>query len=392
MIFALDTLGQDRTFSDKEKEFANEIAKLLRDSIQEHEKKLLEKDRDLRIEYLKMEKPLQEEWTEDKIYAEEENAVREYLNSDDFLVKNVQDEAQKKVETDFAKANMIIQSIIGSDFQTLLEMFDKFEFVEYEKIFQNIFYFCRIEPKDINEPETNKLSWKRARTKWPEILEYCKNYQALGAKPGKIESIFKGNIILDKLTPFTTEEKIEEISKYSFTLTRLLTYIVHILKVRKDDIIYRHTEQRQRIKERNDIIKKNKEIDDLMAKELKKAKAKFLGKEVEEEEKGEGEEEEGEEKEDESKKEEEEEEEEEKEEEKKQEPEEKKEGEEEKKEGEEEFNEEEWKTLFEQEHPKTPVPDEIEVDLDEDFDVDEGAVPNKEGEEEEEEDGSESEK
>ena len=389
VILSMDTLGQDRTFSDTQKEFAHEIAKLLRDSIQEHEKKLLEKDRDLRIEYLKMEKPLAEEWNQDKIDAEKENAVRDYTNSDEYLNKNITEETQKKVESDYARSNSIIQSIMGTDFLTLLQMFEKFEFVEYEPVFQNILYFARVEPQEINIPETNALSWKLARTKWNGIFDLLKEYNPLGPKPGKVLSIFKGNIILEKLLPFMEETKYEEIKTYSYALSRLLEFIVETLKVRKEDIILRHTEQKEKIRERNEIIKQNKIIDDEKKKALAKAKAQFSGKEVPEEgeegeegEAGEDEEKEGEKEEEEKEEGEEEEQKEEGENANKPENEEQKEGEEHK-EGEEVFNEEEWCQLYDQEHPKAPVPDEIEIDLDEDFDVDE--LENAEEEEAEEE-------
>ena len=397
LVISMDTLGQDRTFSDSQKAFAMEIAKLIRDSIQNHEKTLLEKDRDLRIEYLKVEKPLIEEWNQDKIDAEKENAVRDYTNSDEFLNKNITEETQKRVESDYARANSIIQSIVTTDFLTLLQMFEKFEFVEYEPIFQNVLYFARVEPQEINLPETNALSWKLARTKWSAIFDILKDYNPLGPKPGKVLSIFKGNIILNKLLPYMEEAKYEEIKTYSYALSRLLDYVVSILKVRKDDIILRHTEQKEKIKERNEIIKNNELIDAERKKALAKAKAQFAGKELpEEEEKGEegegdegGEEKEEEKEEEDEKKEEGEEE---KEGEEKKEGEENKEGEEHK-EGEEVFNEEEWGQLYDQEHPKTPVPDEIEIDLDEDFDVEEVDDGDEgEGEEEEQKDGDDKEK
>ena len=53
-------------------------------------------------------------------------------------------------------------------------MFAQFEFVEYEKVFQNILYFAHVEPKEINEPETNKLCWKLARKHWVPIFEIFK--------------------------------------------------------------------------------------------------------------------------------------------------------------------------------------------------------------------------
>ena len=53
------------------------------------------------------------------------------------------------------------------------------------------------------------------------------------------------------------------------------------------------------------------------------------------------------------------------------------------------FNEEEWLQLYDQEHPKKEVPEEITLDIDGDFDVEEegneGEKEGEEGEEEEEE-------
>ena len=371
LIIAMDTLGQDRTFSEEQKKFSLEIATLLKNSFELLEKNLIEKDRDLRIEYLKQENVLKEEWNADKIESEQENAVREYESSEDYLNKNVTDEAQKAVEDNYAKANWIIQNLISTDFMQLLETFAKFEFVQYEKVFQNIFYFCHIEPQLINEDETNKLSWKKAREHWVGLFDILKDYTPLGAKPDNVLSIFKGNKILENLEP---------------------------LKVRKSDILFRHADQRNKIKERNEIIKENKKIDEERKKALKKAKKNFGKKEGEEEEKdeeekkeGEGEEEEGEGEGEENEEGEGEENEEEKEKEKEDKEKEKQSKKEEEEDNEvvEGFNEEEWLQLYDQEHPKKEVPEEITLDIDGDFDVEEegneGEKEGEEGEEEEEE-------
>jgi hypothetical protein len=366
LIISMDTLGQDRTFSESEKEFANEIAKLIRDSIQLREKTLLEKDRDLRNDYMKIEKPLVEDWTPEKIEAEADNAMKDYLSSEEFTNKNIVDEGQRKVEEDYGRANWNIQTLVSTDFLQCLEMFAQFEFVEYEKVFQNILYFAHVEPKEINEPETNKLCWKLARKHWVPIFDIFKEYTPLGAKPDQVLSVFKGNIILANLEPFITEEKLEEMKEYSFALTRLLQYVVDILKVRKEDILQRHSDQRAAIKNRNKIIHDNKEIEKERKKALKKAKKNFGKKEGEE-----GEDEKEDEKEEE-------------------EEEEKKDEEEEKKEEGEEgvvaegFNEEEWLNQYNTEHPITPVPDEVFVDQDNDFDVEENIEgEGEEGKEEE---------
>ena len=124
-----------------------------------------------------------------------------------------------------------------------------------------IFYFAKTEPNLINEPETNKLYWKFAKAHWVGIFETLRNYTPLGAKPEKISPIFKGNFILENLNPFLAEDKIEALQEYSFTLYRLIKFVVDSLNTRKSDILWRHANQRAAIKNRNEIIKSNKKID-----------------------------------------------------------------------------------------------------------------------------------
>ena len=364
LIISMDTLGQDRTFSESEKNFAQEISKLIRDSIETLEKQKLENDRDLRIEFLKMEKPIVEDWTADKIEVEEENAVKEFTNSDEFLNKEITDEEGRRINEEFAKVQWSINTLTTGDFQSVLEMFEKFEFIQYEKAFQNIFYFAKTEPNLINEPETNKLYWKFAKAHWVGIFETLRNYTPLGAKPEKISPIFKGNFILENLSPFLAEDKVEALQEYSFVLYRLIKFIVDTLNTRKSDILWRHANQREAIKNRNEIIKNNKKIDAERKKALDEAKRQFNGEQEKiETGKNEGEEEEEEE-----------------------------EVEEKTKKNNEAkldadgnpitFNEEEFLQLFDQEHPKVPVPEEVKLDEDNDFDLEEEGLPNEEEEEE----------
>jgi len=369
LILSMDTLGQDRTFSDSEKQFAQEISKLIRDSLEALEKKKLENDRDLRLDFLKLEKPIVEEWTPDKIEIEEENAVKEYTNGDEFLNKDINDEEGRRINEEFAKAQWSINTLTSGDFQSVLEMFDKFEFVQYEKAFQNIFYFAKVDPQLINEPETNKLYWKLAKTQWAGIIDVLRNYTPFGAKPEKISPIFKGNFILDNLTPILAEDKIEELQGYSFVLYRLIKFIIDILNTRKSDILWRHANQRAAIKRRIEIINNNKKIDKERQKALEEAIRQFNGEPEKQETGGnKGGEEEEEEEEVEEKP-------------KKNEPKLDAEG------NPIVFNEEEFLQLFDQEHPKQPEPEEVKLDEDNDFDLEEEGLPNDEEEVEEEGEG-----
>ena len=351
--------------TEEELKLLYDLAKLLKDSIYNREKELLLKDRDIRINFIKSESTLSDEWNEDKVYSEQENAAKEYLSSEEFLNKNIVDANFRDVEYNYGKTSFLINTIISTDMMRLLKMFTEMEFIQYEQIFQNVLYFCRVMPEDINEEKSYKLSWKKAKIQWENIFDYLKNYSPLGARPGKIRRVFKGNRILSHLAPYVEEEKIKELNEYSFSLGFLTKFVVDMLRVRKEDIITRHKEQKRKIKERADIIKANEEIDKNKIKELKLAKAEFFGQEVDEN--GDPILHEEEEKEDEKEeKEEEEKEEEEKEDEKEENKEENKEDEKEEK----EFNEEEWIALYDAGHPKTPVPELVVIDVDEDFDID----------------------
>ena len=108
------------------------------------------------------------------------------------------------------------------------------------------FFFAKIEPQLINEPETNKLSWKLAKSYWAVMLDVLKNYTPFGA-----------NFILENLSPFLAEDKVEALQEYSFVLFRLIKFIVDTLNTRKSDILWRHANQRAYVSKFNNNINNN---------------------------------------------------------------------------------------------------------------------------------------
>ena len=136
-------MGQEKIYNEEEKKYILKIAKLIRDSMTNLEIKLLEKDRDLRIEYLNIEKPIKEEYDDDRIASEQDNAVKEYEGSDEFDKKNITDEDEKAVDFEMCRARTYMNLIFNTDMIKLLEMFEQFEFVQYEKLFQNLFFFAK---------------------------------------------------------------------------------------------------------------------------------------------------------------------------------------------------------------------------------------------------------
>ena len=394
IFLCLDTLGQDRLFSNEEMIFIKKIGNTIKNSMEKLEQNLLEKDRDIRIKFLELEKNIK---SQDK-YSDEKGedliniAIKQFYASEEYKSKGITEEDEKIFEGDLIKMKYLKEAYLNGEFKDAVETFENFEFVEFEKIFQNLLYFCQENPLEINEDKTNKLEWKKAKKFWKNIFFYANNYNPLGAKPQEVKSIYKLNKIKDNLE--TAISKRDEIKSYSQTLLMFVDFILHLIKVRHDDILRRLCNVAVFKYKREQIMKTNEEIDEERQKIIEEAKANnpnvripVKGQEIVKEEEKVNEEEKVEEKKEEEKTEEKKEEE--KKEEEKKEEEKKEEGEqnnqsqgvnnEEAKEGEideEKKNESDSIKLaeqlkkFDEEHVKQEVPNDIEYDIDNDYDID----------------------
>ena len=389
IYLCLDTLGQDRVFTKEEMAFIQKIGNTIKNSMEKLEQNLLEKDRDIRIKFLELETKIksQEKYSDEKGEDLINASINQYYSSEEYKSKDITEEDEKVFEGDLVKMRYLKEAYLNGEFREALETFENFEFVENEKIFQNLLYFCQENPLEINEDKTNKLEWKKAKKYWKNVFDYANSYNPLGAKPQQVKNIYKLNKIKDNLENSITKR--DEIKSYSQTLLMFVDFILHLIKVRHDDILRRQCNVAVFKYKREQIIKTNEEIAEERQKIIDEAKANNpnvripqedeLGKPKEElEEKKEEEAPQTEEKKEEEKKEEE------KEEEKKEE--EKKEEEQNNNQSqgainneeldEEKKNEADSKKLFDQllkfdeEHVKQVVPDDIEYDIDNDYDID----------------------
>ena len=389
IYLCLDTLGQDRVFSKEEMAFIQKIGNTIKNSMEKLEQNLLEKDRDIRIKFLELETKIksQEKYSDEKGEDLINASINQYYSSEEYKSKGITEEDEKVFEGDLVKMRYLKEAYLNGEFREALETFENFEFVENEKIFQNLLYFCQENPLEINEDKTNKLEWKKAKKYWKNVFDYANSYNPLGAKPQQVKNIYKLNKIKDNLENSITKR--DEIKSYSQTLLMFVDFILHLIKVRHDDILRRQCNVAVFKYKREQIIKTNEEIAEERQKIIDEAKANNpnvripqedeLGKPKEElEEKKEEEAPQTEENKEEEKKEEE------KEEEKKEE--EKKEEEQNNNQSqgainneeldEEKKNEADSKKLFDQllkfdeEHVKQVVPDDIEYDIDNDYDID----------------------
>ena len=89
------------------------------------------------------------------------------------------------------RSRYLSEIILKGEMKNLLCKFEEFEFVEYTQIFQSLLYFAHIDPLIINEKETNKLEWKKARKEWRNIFPYILSYNPIGPKHEEMKGIYK---------------------------------------------------------------------------------------------------------------------------------------------------------------------------------------------------------
>ena len=272
IYICLDTLGQDRVFTEEEIKYIKKVGANIKQSLEQLEQNLLEKDRDIRIKFLDDEAKIKtEEKYGDEKYEECINTrISQYYASDEYKSKGITDDIARAFEGDLEKMRYLKKLIIEGECLNILLTFQDFEFVEHIKAFQNLFYFAKINPLDINENKTNKLEWKKARKFWNQVFPYIQEYNPVGAKPEPVKQIYKLNKIKENLE--TCLQKKEEIKAYSQTLILLIDLILHIIKVRHDDIIERICKIAVYKDKREKIIKENKEIEEERQKIIDAAK------------------------------------------------------------------------------------------------------------------------
>ena len=273
IFLCLDTLGQDRVFSKDEINFIKKTAVTIRESMEKLEQRLLEKDRDIRIKFMELEKNIksQEKYSDEKSEDLITQALNQFYASEEYKSKGITEEDEKVFEGDLIKMKYLREAYLFGEFKEAIETFQEFEFVEFSKAFQNLLYFSKVNPLDINEQNTNKLEWKKAKKYWSNIFNYATNYNPLGPKPEEVKSIYKLNKIKENLE--LAISKRDEVKAYSQTLLMFIDFILFLIKVRHDDIIRRVCNVAILKDKREQIIKTNAEIDEERQKIIDEAKA-----------------------------------------------------------------------------------------------------------------------
>jgi len=277
-ILSIDTLGQDREFEENEKIFIFEIVKRLRERWEDREKNILLKDREIRLEMKRSEKSYLEINPKDKYQDIEDKFIKDYLT--ETFGDNQPTDTFKLMQENFARSRLILKTIMEDEnLKKLVLSFNQMDVIEYEIVFQNILYFIGIDNKEINEEETNKLFWKKSRKFWKmDVLEKLKKYHPFGPK-GKVPSF----AMINRLLPIFENEnnkKIEE--NYSFALQKLNDFMVILLNIRKEDILFRRKKIDELNKQREIFEEQEKKRQDDCKKMLEDAEKDYEAKEEKE--------------------------------------------------------------------------------------------------------------
>ena len=91
IYMCLDTLGQDRIFTEEEINYIKKIGVNIRESMEKLEQSLLEKDRDIRIKFLDNEVKLKtdEKYSDEKFEETTTNYIAQYFQSEEYKSKNI---------------------------------------------------------------------------------------------------------------------------------------------------------------------------------------------------------------------------------------------------------------------------------------------------------------
>lgn len=137
------------------------------------------------------------------------------------------------------------------EWQKILANIKAFRVLKMPKIIQGIFFLNKIETERICEPNSNKLSWKKAK----ELLEkelpgLMVKYKTWGEKKDEYKPYMRINYV-EKLIAEVTQE---EVDNYHVGLGKLFKWLSMAVNTRKQDVI-----RRKAIQKKNREDKANKE-------------------------------------------------------------------------------------------------------------------------------------
>lgn len=265
LVIAVDTLGQDRVFTDEEKETVVNWAKFMRVEWERAENASLNRDINTHIaQHLKDQQRLhdkQSEWME-----EEKNIVEDTFKSLDSAIP----EELRHIESKMALLELYRARLV-EEFPDLFELAE-YKVLKFARVFQLAFYLQGVKREEVVEPRTNMINWKISKKFLNNnFKDFIKHVQPRGPKPSKPEVYAKTT----KLERDLLSINFEDLQQYSLCLSTLYKFLEHYFKLRILDVTYRRHEYNFKVEERESAIKFSQELAEKRKKHLEDAREAY---------------------------------------------------------------------------------------------------------------------
>ncbi|CAI2360915.1 unnamed protein product [Moneuplotes crassus] len=275
-VVCLDTLGQDRPFTEEEKEFVLENIQYYSDNWTKIENSGLKKDIEERYKTFQKDKDYIEGENANNLAAEEEKFIEDYF---DGLDEQLEGDARAE-KTPEVRQKFLLEKLCSEEWKKELLKFREYQVIRFPRFMQSLLYFLGHTREEICEEGTNKLFWKIAKNKLNDgIFENMKKYTHVGPKDAEFKRYQLINFIEKNIDGIT----IEDIEQYSYVLSRLFKWLTTSIDMRKDDIIKRKEIKEKEKEEREQAIADHKEWQENREKAMEEAKKEFEDKLAEEE-------------------------------------------------------------------------------------------------------------
>lgn len=220
-VICLDTMGQDRVFSDKERAFILETIHRFRCNWENFEKEKVASDRDALIaekdkdheiineDFIIAQQEKEEALVKAKIdpEREEEDGKKSEEEAEELTLEQKQ-YFSTTIKMQFNLDLITKEEPYKSRFHSLVNR----KVVKLQNFIKAFFYLLEINAEDICEENTQKLFWKKAKNHWNDkLLEKMQNYVFQGPKSHEI----KGYQTLNQIEKVVKEMDFDTICTYN---------------------------------------------------------------------------------------------------------------------------------------------------------------------------------
>mmetsp|Transcript_30084 Transcript_30084/g.53339 ORF Transcript_30084/g.53339 Transcript_30084/m.53339 type:complete len:650 (+) Transcript_30084:28-1977(+) len=265
LIVCLDTLGQDRVFTQAQRDYCENWVKFYRDRWEEAERACLRRDIEYHLE--KHDQDLQTLSDKQTEWSEAERVARETA-FDNVDLSTLTEEA-KGINLQKAVFNCYRDRLLSEDIAGDLRAYRRYKVVKHMKLFQIAFYTLGFKREDLVEPGTNRLFWKKARTYIDEdFFVKLRQLNPIGqrhVKPPEYALLPKLEADLEKLNA-------EEIDHYSLALGLLYRLLQVGFKLRIADVRMRRDIYAKKVEAREEAKRAAAALQDRKRQELEDAR------------------------------------------------------------------------------------------------------------------------